>query len=282
MQVGFEEEAEEGSLWPSIIGLSTIALIAGLLMIIKGILTNVGLALVIYYIALLVAFIVKEVKEWPHVIASFFHRLRGTPIPAEPEKVGAVGFPTTVFLFTEAALFAAAFGAYFLIRSSFATWPPAGAPHLDDFIPRMQTAFLLFSSLAIEWAVWSVKRGRNGHAFIGIVATALLGTAFLVAKLGFEWPHLLFDLGFTPASGFYGSSFYILLGAHGAHVLGGVIVLTVVAGRARLGHFTPNSYGLLEATSIYWHFVHLIWLLLFAIIYEGGFGPAWYAATHLT
>ena len=50
----------------------------------------------------------------------------------------------------------------------------------------------------------------------------------------------------------------------------------IVASRAKMGQFTPSSYGLLEATSIYWHFVHLIWLLLFAIIYEGGFGPAWY------
>lgn len=270
-----DREAEEGSLWPAVIGLNTAALIAGLLMLIKGFMVDVGLALILYYLAVLVAFIIKEVKAWPHVVASFFNRLKETPIPAEPEKVGAVGFPTAIFLLTEAALFAAAFGAYFLVRSTFPTWPPPGAPYLDGFIPRIQTAFLLLSSLMIEWAVWSVRRGRNDHAFIGIVATALLGAAFLVAKLGFEWPHLIFDLGFTPASGFYGSSFYILLGAHGAHVLGGVIVLTIVAGRARMGQFTPSNHGLLEATSIYWHFVHLVWLLLFAIIYEGGFGPAW-------
>ena len=141
------EVEEEGSLWPAVIGLNTAALIAGLLMLLKGFMVQVGLLLILYYIAVLVAFIVKEVKTWPSVIASFFHRLRGTPIPAEPEKVGAVGFPTAVFLFTEAALFAAAFGAYFLIRSTFPTWPPPGAPYLDDFIPVCR----LLSSSSAAW-----------------------------------------------------------------------------------------------------------------------------------
>jgi cytochrome c oxidase subunit 3 len=266
------EKEHEGSPWPALIGLSTAPLITGLILILKGLNFTAGLGLVTFFLVILVAFVSREIRHWPHVIAAFFSRLRRTPIPAEPEIVSGVGVPTAIFLFTEVALFGAGFASFFAIRAAFATWPPPGAPHLEDFIPRLQTLMLLLSSLAIEWAVYSVRRDRRGGVLAGVVATALLGTGFLVLKLGFEWPHL-WEIGFTPASGVYGSSFYLLLGAHGAHVLGGVVALAVVASRAKLGQFTSTSYGLLESVSIYWHFVHLVWLLLFAIIYEGAF--AW-------
>ncbi|MEM4315566.1 MAG: heme-copper oxidase subunit III [Nitrososphaerota archaeon] len=264
------EEEHEGSPWPAIVGLGTAPLIAGLILILKGVSFTIGLGLVGVYLIILVAFVGREIRHWPHVIASFFSRLRRTPIPAEPELVSGVGVPTAIFLFTEVALFGAGFASFFAIRATFATWPPPGAPHLEDFIPKLQTLMLLLSSLAIEWAIYSVKRDRRGGLVGGVLATALLGTGFLVLKLGFEWPHL-WEIGFTPASGIYGANFYLLLGAHGAHVLGGVVALSVVASRAKLGQLTSKSHGLLESVSIYWHFVHLVWLLLFAIIYEGAF-----------
>nr|BAJ46735.1 cytochrome c oxidase subunit III [Candidatus Caldarchaeum subterraneum] len=267
--VEHEEHHHEGSVWPAVIGVSTVILVAGLIILLKNVNFALGAGLVFVFIAVITAFVAKEVKSWPKVIESFFARLKGTAIPAEPEKVGGVGFPTAVFLFTEVALFAAGFSSYFVIRLSFPVWPPPGTPHLDDFIPRLQTFMLLFSSLAIEYAVYSVKRDRLGAVLGGVVATALFGLGFLVLKLGVEWPHLLFDVGFTPSTGIYASMFYILLGAHGAHVLGGVLALGVVAWRAKLRQFSSTSYGLLESVSIYWHFVHLVWLLLFAFIYEG-------------
>ncbi|MEM4574042.1 MAG: heme-copper oxidase subunit III [Candidatus Caldarchaeum sp.] len=263
------EHGHEGSLWPAVIGLAVLVLVAGLILILRNINFTLGVGLIAVFIITFGVFVTREVKSWPHVIEMFFARLRGTAIPSEPEKVGGVGFPTAIFLFTEVALFGAGFGSYFVIRASFPVWPPPGAPHLDDFIPRLQTFMLLFSSLAIEYAVYSVKRDRQKPLLAGIIATALFGTGFLVLKLGLEWPHLLFDLGFTPDTGIYASMFYILLGAHGAHVFGGVVALVIVAGRAKLGQFNSRSYGLLEGVSIYWHFVHLVWLLLFALIYEG-------------
>ncbi len=265
------EEHEEGSIWPAIVGLNTVALIAGLILLLKGIYTTVGLILVFYFIAVVVVFVAFEVRQWQHVISSFFERLQKTPIPAEPEKIGSVGFPTALFLLTEAAFFASAFGAYFLIRSTFPVWPPPGAPHLENFIPRIQTIILLTSSVTIELAVWSAKRGNNRGVLAGILATMVLGIVFMGLKLGIEWPRLIYELGFTPASGFYGSSFYILTGVHGAHVVGGIIVLAIAAGRAKLGHFKPKSHGFLDAVSLYWNFVDLIWLMLFLIIWEGAF-----------
>ncbi|MDW8063939.1 MAG: cytochrome c oxidase subunit 3, partial [Candidatus Caldarchaeum sp.] len=244
--VEHEEHTHEGSVWPAVIGLAILVLVAGLVLILKNINFNLGLGLIAVFIITLGVFISREVKSWPHVIEMFFARLKGTAIPSEPEKVGGVGFPTAVFLFTEVALFGAGFGSYFVIRASFPVWPPPDAPHLDDFIPRLQTFMLLFSSLAIEYAVFSVKRDRQKPVLAGIVATALFGTGFLILKLGLEWPHLIFDLGFTPDTGIYAAMFYILLGAHGAHVLGGVLALGVVAWRAKLGQFSSRSYGLLE------------------------------------
>lgn len=264
-----EHEEHEGSIWPAVIGINVLVLVAGVVLFLKGISVSLGLGLIAVFIISLVVFVSREVRNWPHVIAMFFARLKGTAIPAEPEKVSGVGVPTAIFLFTEVALFGAGFGSYFTIRASFPVWPPPGAPHLDDFIPRLQTFMLLFSSLAIEYAIYSVKRDRIGAVLGGVVATALFGTGFLALKLGLEWPHLIYDLGFTPDTGIYASLFYILLGAHGAHVFGGVVALLVVAWRAKLGQFSSQSYGLLEGVSIYWHFVHLVWLLLFAFIYEG-------------
>jgi len=264
-----EHEEHEGSAWPAVVGLGVMVLVAGVVIILKGLNMILGVGLVLVFVATLTAFVSREVKSWPQVIASFFARLRGTAIPAEPEKVSGVGVPTAIFLFTEVALFGAGFGSYFLIRFSSPVWPPPGTPHLDDLIPRLQTFMLLFSSLAIEYAVFSVKRDRLGAVLAGVVATALFGTGFLALKLGIEWPHLLYELGFTPDKGIYPSFFYILLGAHGAHVFGGVVALGVVAWRAKLRQFNSSSYGLLEGVSIYWHFVHLVWLLLFALIYEG-------------
>jgi cytochrome c oxidase subunit 3 len=269
MEAEHEEHEHEGSPWPAVIGLGVLALVSGLLLILKGLSFQLGVGLVFVFVAILGFFVAREVRSWPNVIASFFARLKGTAIPAEPERVGGVGVPTAIFLFTEVALFAAGFGSYFVVRFSFPVWPPPGVPHLDDFIPRLQTFMLLFSSLAIEYAIYSVKRDRLGAVLAGVVATAVFGTGFLVLKLGLEWPHLLYEVGFTPASGIYGSLFYILLGAHGAHVFGGVVALSVVAWRAKLRQFSSQGYGLLEAVSIYWHFVHLVWLLLFAFIYEG-------------
>ncbi|GBC69641.1 Cytochrome c oxidase subunit 3 [archaeon HR01] len=264
------EEEHEGSPWPAVVGLSTAPLITGLILLLKGINPTLGLGLVGFFLVIIISFLAREIRQWPRVIAAFFSRLRRTPIPAEPEVVSGVGVPTTIFLFTEVALFGAGFASFFAIRATFAVWPPPGAPHLEDFIPKLQTLMLLLSSLAIEWAVYSVKRDRRGPVFAGVVITALLGTGFLVLKLGFEWPHL-WEIGFTPDAGIYASNFYLLLGAHGAHVLGGVVALGIVASRARLGQLTSRSHGLLESVSIYWHFVHLVWLLLFTIIYEGAF-----------
>lgn len=273
-----EEHVHEGSLWPAVVGLAVLVLVSGLVLILKNINFTIGVGLVSAFVAILVGFVSKEVKAWPNVIASFFARLRGTAIPSEPERVSGVGFPTTVFLFTEVALFGAGFSSYFVIRASFPVWPPPDAPHLDDLIPRFQTFMLLFSSLAVEYAVYSVKRDRKTPVLAGVVATALFGLGFLILKLGLEWPHLIFDLGFTPDTGIYASMFYILLGAHGAHVFGGVVALGVVAWRAKLGQFNSRSYGFLESVSIYWHFVHLVWLLLFALIYEGAL--TWQTTMH--
>jgi len=263
-------EVEEESPWPAIMGLSTAALIAGLLVLLKGISLLLGLGLVGFFLCALLVFLVREVRIWPLVIEGFYGRLRKTAIPAEPERVSGVGFPTVVVLFTEAALFGSAFGVYFAVRAGFPVWPPPGSPHFNDVIPRIQTAMLLVSSLMVEWALWSAKHDRKRGILAGIVGTALLGTGFMALKLGLEWPHLILEEGFTPASGFYGSSFYILTGAHGAHVVGGVVALVVAAGRAKRGQFTSESHGYLEACGMYWHFVHLVWLMLFAFIWEGG------------
>ena len=69
--------------------------------------------------------------------------------------------------------------------------------------------------------------------------------------------------------GFFGASFYLLTGIHGAHVIAGVVAYMFVGVRAFMGQYSPKNYGFVEATSTYWHFVHIIWLFLFALMWQG-------------
>ena len=158
---------------------------------------------------------------------------------------------------------------YFTIRSQFAFWPPAGAPILDDFIPRLQTLILISSSVLIEWALWQLKLGRIRAFKAGLIGTTVLGSLFPLLQFGFEWPRLLLNNVLTPANGFFGASFFLLTGIHGAHVLVGVIAYVFVLGRTFMGQYSAKNYGFVEAASTYWHFVHIIWLLLFALLWQG-------------
>ena len=92
---------------------------------------------------------------------------------------------------------------------------------------------------------------------------------FPILQFGYEWPRLLLNGILTPADGFFGASFFLLTGIHGAHVIAGVIAYVFVGTRAFMGQYSPKNHGFVEATSTYWHFVHIIWLLLFALLWQG-------------
>jgi len=167
-----------------------------------------------------------------------------------------------LFVAGEAMFFAAFFGVYFSIRTSFAVWPPKsiGVPELP--IPTTLTAILIASSVVLQVGVRAVRRGRVATFRSLLALTVALGVAFLALQ-AYDYSRLTFGVG----DGIYPSLFYIMTGLHMAHVAGGVVLLSIVLGQATTGQISTERHEPVEAATIYWHFVDLVWIGLFISFY---------------
>ncbi|NMG32252.1 cytochrome c oxidase subunit 3 [Aromatoleum evansii] len=195
------------------------------------------------------------------------------------------------FIFSEVMFFAAFFGALFYARvlsvpwlatgdtmellwQGFAGgWPTAGPDKPDPFtpmsawgIPAINTLILLSSGATLTWAHHGLRHDRRGQLKLGLLVTILLGILFLGLQI-YEYRHAYAELNLRLDTGIYGSTFYLLTGFHGMHVTVGAIMLTVMLGRAIAGHFRPDDHFGFEAAAWYWHFVDVVWLLLFLVVY---------------
>ncbi|NMG44927.1 cytochrome c oxidase subunit 3 [Aromatoleum toluvorans] len=195
------------------------------------------------------------------------------------------------FIFSEVMFFAAFFGALFYARvlavpwlstgdtaqllwqGFVGGWPTAGPDKPDAFtpmtawgIPALNTLILLSSGVTLTWAHHGLRNDRRGQLKLGLLVTILLGLLFLGLQI-YEYRHAYAELNLRLDTGIYGSTFYFLTGFHGMHVTVGAIMLTVMLGRAIAGHFTPDSHFGFEAAAWYWHFVDVVWLLLFLVVY---------------
>lgn len=200
------------------------------------------------------------------------------------------------FIFSEVMFFGAFFGALFYARAlsipwlggegsglstheflwpAFeAVWPTAGPMQLGGAfetigawgIPALNTAILLASGVTITWAHWGLKKDDRKQLVYGLAATVLLGLIFLGFQ-AYEYGHAYGDLNLTLASGIYGSTFYMLTGFHGLHVTLGTIMLIVILLRSMRGHFSSHEHFGFEAVAWYWHFVDVVWLILFVFVY---------------
>jgi len=264
---GHVPEYLEHSAWPVLIALATGVALTGLFFLFKGLILLAGILMMLSFGAVLVGFLYSETKNWASAISKSLPRLpRDTVLGPFPVDISLT---IQIIILTELLLFGGAFGMYFAIRLQFPFWPPAGAPILDDFIARIQTLILISSSVLVEWAVWQLKLGRQRAFKAGILGTTILGSLFPILQFGFEWPHLILNHILTPATGFFGATFFLLTGIHGAHVVAGVIAYVYTDIRAFMGQYSPKNHGFVEATSTYWHFVHIIWLVLFALMWQG-------------
>ena len=194
------------------------------------------------------------------------------------------------FIFSEVMFFAAFFGALFYMRvlsvpwlgdmenrllwpDFSGTWPTAGPGLAKDFtpmeamgIPALNTLILLTSGVTITWAHWALKKNNRGQLILGMLLTVLLGATFLFVQ-GYEYIHAYNELNLKLSSGVFGSTFFMLTGFHGFHVTVGAIMLTVILFRCIAGHFKPDHHFAFEGVSWYWHFVDVVWLLLFVLVY---------------
>ncbi len=175
-----------------------------------------------------------------------------------------------LFIASEVMFFAALFAAYFNAKATLPVFPPEGAEFINafkfPFLPLFMTIILITSSLTMQWATMRIRRGDRTGMNRAIALTFLLGVGFLVLWAS-EYALLLSEHDFGIDSGIYGTLFYTLTGFHGAHVIGGVIGLAVILSRGLAGQFTRQHHVAVEAVHYYWHFVDVVWVLLFLTIY---------------
>ena len=196
------------------------------------------------------------------------------------------------FIFSEVMFFAAFFGALYYARAitmpwlgdldhkSFlwpdfaAAWPNKGPGGVvDEFqtigpwpIPTINTALLLTSGVTLTIAHHALIDNKRGSVKFWMLVTVLLGVLFLSLQ-AYEYAHAYRDLNLRLSSGIFGSTFFMLTGFHGAHVTIGAIMLLVMLGRVLKGHFDAQHHFAFEAAAWYWHFVDVVWLLLFVLVY---------------
>src|SRR2546423_1403146 len=176
----------------------------------------------------------------------------------EPQLAGML-----LFIISEVMVFGAFFTAYFFIRVvNGDKWFPVGDHKLPVAVAGVNTAILVSSSLTMHWAQTSVKNGNRFGLKAGMLTTFLLGATFLFVQIN-EYVHI----GFAPHDFAQGSIFYGLTGLHGAHVFIGLTLLAMVNVRAFRGHFTPEEHRGVEVPGIYWHFVDIMWLIVYSTVY---------------
>ncbi|MDB6002999.1 MAG: transporter [Rhizobacter sp.] len=201
------------------------------------------------------------------------------------------------FIFSEVMFFAAFFGALFwsrlhsipvlgsldnaVIWPDFkAVWPsvaagmtasPAGT--VEPFatmgpwpIPTLNTALLLSSGVTLTIAHHALIANHRVRAIAFMWITVLLGVLFLGFQ-AYEYHHAYTELNLKLSSGIYGSTFFLLTGFHGFHVLVGTLMLLFITLRLMKGHFTPDHHFGFEGAAWYWHFVDVVWLFLYIVIY---------------
>ena len=195
------------------------------------------------------------------------------------------------FIFSEVMFFAAFFGALFYARSIVlpdlgslasreliwpefsAHWPTAGPAFKDPFtpmaawgVPAINTLLLLTSGVTLTVAHFGMVEGNRAKLKLWLFLTIALGLTFLGFQI-YEYAHAYSELNLKLSTGIYGTTFFMLTGFHGFHVTVGVIMLTTMLFRALAGHFKPDHHFAFEAVAWYWHFVDVVWLLLFIFVY---------------
>ncbi|HLO88980.1 MAG TPA: heme-copper oxidase subunit III [Nostocaceae cyanobacterium] len=167
------------------------------------------------------------------------------------------------FLIAEGMIFMGLFGAYLAFRSTLPVWPPEGTPELELLLPGVNTVNLIASSFVMHNADSAIKKNDTKGTRLWLAITALMGTVFLVGQV-YEYTHLEFGL----TTNLFASAFYVLTGFHGLHVTIGVLAIAAVLWRSRKpGHYSNEKHFGIQAAELYWHFVDVIWIILFGLLY---------------
>ncbi len=170
-----------------------------------------------------------------------------------------------LFIASEIMLFGGLFAGYFFVRHQAAAWPPEGVEELDAVKGGILTAILIASGVIGHMGIVGAKSGNRQLFLIGVTGAVVLGSIFIAGQ-ALEWFNLM-DNGLNAGSGTYGATFYVMSGFHGAHIIAGLCMLAVVLVRAFWRDFTPSRHLFADAAMLYWHFVDVVWVFLYVILY---------------
>ena len=180
-----------------------------------------------------------------------------------------------LFICSEVMFFSGLFAAYFSVRASTVQWPPIVAGprrpgwstprswpsafnlHAEPWFAGILTLVLIISSVTCQLGVWAIRRDDRVGFIRAIGVTLVLGIVFLIGQI-YDYSTIGFGVSDTP----FGTTFYTLTGFHGAHVFGGAVMLSVVLYRGLAGQFNSRHHDAVEAASLYWHFVDVVWIVL--------------------
>jgi cytochrome c oxidase subunit 3 len=179
----------------------------------------------------------------------------------ETRELRVQGF--LLFMVSDLVLFSSFIFAYLFLRSSGQGWPPAGAPKLDLALAAINSVILFGSGATMHFALENWKHEKFMKFASWMVLTIVLGAMFLSGQI-VEYGKLAVGWG---SSGIFGAGFFTLTGMHGFHVFCGIIYLTILLLQAAQGKYTFKKYTGLTLGTLYWHFVDVIWVVLFSIFY---------------
>ena len=203
-----------------------------------------------------------------------------TGLEAQPARFTSGMWAVILFVSSEAMFFGALFTAYFYLRGRVAEWEPifqrCVAAHCEKpaynstteifglTLPlvAINTVLLVSSSFTMQFAVNAIKKGDRQAMIRWMIPTIVLGALFLSGQ-AYEYTRL----GFLPTNGVFAGVFFTLTGFHGAHVTGGVIYNLIMFFLGRNGRFNLEKSGPVEVAGLYWHFVDLVWILIFTFVY---------------
>jgi len=180
-----------------------------------------------------------------------------------PGNLGKLGMWS--FLAGDAMTFGAGIAAYGALRIGNPNWP-SPADYLGITTTAIMTFILICSSLTMVEALSGIQHG-NQAKFRTFMSLTVLGGLIFLGMQAFEWHHLIGERGMSIKRDLFDATFFILTGFHGCHVTGGVIYNAVLLIRGMMGKLPQAKAGLVEVAGLYWHFVDLVWILIFTFIY---------------
>lgn len=196
---------------------------------------------------------------------AYARRVTEPTVEAAPRSASNGWWGMVLFVATEATLFAVLLASYFYIRfKTTGGWPPDGIADPKLLRAVVMTVLLAVSSFFVHAAESGIRRGSQRALVLGLAGGFLLGLAFLGLQI---WETVVVSDEFTPKTNTYGSLFFTITGAHSAHLAVGLLLVAWIQVRGWFGAYTPRRHLGVQMAAIYWHFVVVLQVAIFATLY---------------